>query len=192
VVSRRDRADADGEISAAERDRHGRKADFVGLNYYFRGRVTALPAPLTPRIPVLDFLPATSYQAPTNPGGAPCPTVCSEHGAEIYPKGFRQVLNTAGGYGLPVYVTESGIADGDDDQRPAFLRSHLRQLRRAIRRDGVDARGFFHWSLTDNLEWVYGYEPKFGLYSFDPETLERSPRPSARLYARIARRNALP
>ncbi|MBK5117419.1 MAG: family 1 glycosylhydrolase [Thermoleophilia bacterium] len=65
-------------------------------------------------------------------------------------------------------------------------------MRRAIRRDGVDARGFFQWSLTDNLEWVYGFGPKFGLYSVDSATLERSPRPSARLYGRIARRNALP
>jgi beta-glucosidase/6-phospho-beta-glucosidase/beta-galactosidase len=102
------------------------------------------------------------------------------------------VLGTADSYGLPIYVTETGIADGDDDQRAGYLKSHLRQLRRAIRRDGVDARGLFHWSLTDNLEWVYGYEPKFGLYSFDPETLRRTPRPSARLYARVARRNALP
>ncbi|MBK5117420.1 MAG: glycoside hydrolase family 1 protein, partial [Thermoleophilia bacterium] len=118
-------ADADGEISAAERDRHGRKADFVGLNYYFRGRVTALPGPLTPLIPVLDFLPATSYSSPSDPLAPPCPTSCSEHGAEIYPQGFREVLGTAGSYGLPVYVTENGIADGDDDQRPAYLRSHL-------------------------------------------------------------------
>ena len=185
-------ADADGEISEAERDRHGRKADFVGLNYYFRGRVTALPGPLTPLIPVLDFLPATSYSSPSDPSAPPCPTSCSEHGAEIYPRGFREVLGTAGSYGLPVYVTENGIADADDDQRPAYLRSHLKQLRRAIRRDGVDARGFFQWSLTDNLEWVYGFGPKFGLYSVDSATLERSPRPSARLYGRIARRNALP
>lgn len=183
---------ADGAIGPEESAIHGRKADFVGLNYYFRGRVTGLSTPLTPQIPVLDFLPATSYQAPTNPSGPPCPTTCSEHGAEIYPEGFREVLGAAGSYGLPVYVTETGIADEDDDQRPRYLRSHLRQLRRAIRRDGVDARGLFHWSLTDNLEWVYGYEPKFGLYSVDPRTLARTPRPSARLYGRIARRNALP
>ena len=53
-------------------------------------------------------------------------------------------------------------------------------------------RGYFQWSLTDNLEWVYGYQPKFGLYSFDPDTLQRTPRPSATLYARIANQNALP
>jgi beta-glucosidase/6-phospho-beta-glucosidase/beta-galactosidase len=89
-------------------------------------------------------------------------------------------------------VTENGIADADDNQRPAYLMDHLRQLRLAIREDDADVRGYFHWSLIDNLEWVYGYQPKFGLYSFDPETLKRTPRPSARVYARIADRNALP
>ena len=89
-------------------------------------------------------------------------------------------------------MTENGIADSDDDQRRDYLSDHLRQLRLAIDEDGADVRGYFQWSLIDNLEWVYGYEPKFGLYSFDPETLERTPRPSARLYAEIASENALP
>ena len=53
-------------------------------------------------------------------------------------------------------------------------------------RDGVaDVRGFFHWSLTDNFEWAEGHRLKFGLYAYDRQTLERRPRPSARLYARI-------
>jgi len=65
-------------------------------------------------------------------------------------------------------------------------------LRRAIRDRLARVRGYFYWSLTDNLEWSSGYGPKFGLYSFDPRTLRRRARGSARLYARIARRNALP
>ncbi len=184
--------DGDGAIGAGEADLHRPKADFIGLNYYFRGRVADAGAPLTSSIPILDFLPSTAYATPAQPSLPPCPSACSELGAEIYPEGFRQVLGTAGDYGLPVYVTENGIADADDDQRPQYLLDHLRQMRLAIRADDVDVRGYFHWSLTDNLEWVYGYRPKFGLYSYDPETLKRTARPSARLYGRIARRNALP
>jgi beta-galactosidase len=185
-------ANADGAISADEAGVHARKADFVGVNYYTRGRVTALPNPLTPVIPILDFLPTTTYANPTDPSLPPCPTTCSELGAEIHPEGFRQVIGGAAGYGLPVYVTENGIADSDDDQRPAYLSDHLRQVLLAIEEDGADVRGYFHWSLVDNFEWVYGYEPKFGLYSFDPRTLVRTPRPSAGLYSEIASENALP
>jgi len=185
-------ANADGEISAGEDGLHARKADFVGLNYYFRGRVTATGFPLTPAIPILDFIPATSYASPADPSLPPCPTTCSELGAEIYPQGFRDVIGTAASYELPVYVTENGIADSNDDQRPGYLTDHLRQLALAIRDDRADVRGYFQWSLVDNFEWVYGYQPKFGLYSFDSRTLERTPRPSAALYSEIARDNALP
>jgi beta-galactosidase len=185
-------ANGDGVISGTEAGVHPPKADFVGVNYYLRGRVLGLGNSLTPVIPILDFLPSTSYASPADPSLPPCPTTCSELGAEIYPEGFREVVGTAAGYGLPVYVTENGIADADDDQRPAYLTDHLRQLRLAIEEDGADVRGYFEWSLTDNLEWVFGYGPKFGLYSFDPDTLERTARPSAGLYAEIASENALP
>src|SRR3954469_3216119 len=106
--------DADGVIQGGERRRHGRKADFIGVNYYFRGRVSALGSPLTPAIPVLDFLPATDYRSALHPDRAPCPTTCSEFGNELYPDGLTQVLATAGRYGVPIYVTETGIADADD------------------------------------------------------------------------------
>ena len=53
-------------------------------------------------------------------------------------------------------------------------------------------RGNFEWSLVDNFEWSAGYAEKFGLYSFNPRTLKRRERPSARFYARVARANALP
>jgi beta-glucosidase/6-phospho-beta-glucosidase/beta-galactosidase len=185
-------ANADGQISGAEDGIHAPKADFVGLNYYFRGRVTASGGPLTPAIPILDFIPATTYASPADPGLPPCPTTCSELGAEIYPQGFREVIGTAADFGLPVYVTENGIADSNDDQRPAYLADHLGQMALAINADGADVRGYFHWSLVDNLEWVYGYQPKFGLYSFEPETLRRTPRPSAALYAGVAGQNAIP
>lgn len=188
----RDR-DADGIVDPGERNRaNAGKADFVGLNYYFRGRVTGLPATLTSRIPLLDFIPATGYQSATNPGGAACPTTCTEFGWEIYPEGFRQVLKIAGGYGLPVIVTENGISDSNDDQRAAYLTSHLEAMRQAMRAGEADVRGYFHWSLVDNFEWAVGYTQRFGLFGYDPLTLKRFARPSSRLYARIARTGELP
>ncbi len=184
-------ANADGRVERGERDRHPRKADFVGVNYYFRGRVTGLGASLSRSIPILDFVPRTTWRWLRDPAAPPCPTVCSDFGSEIFPEGFGRVLREAGSFGLPVYVTENGIADADDDLRPAFLRSHLRVLRRAMRDRVARVRGYFEWSLVDNLEWSDGFAPKFGLFSFDPVTLERTARPSARLFSRIARSGRL-
>ena len=57
--------------------------------------------------------------------------------------------------GKPIYVTENGLPDADDDQRPRFLLTHLAQVHRAIA-EGVDVRGYYHWSFTDNFEWAGG------------------------------------
>jgi len=45
--------------------------------------------------------------------------------------------------------------------------------------DGIDLRGYFHWSLMDNFEWAQGYMPQFGLVAVDRETQARTPKPSA-------------
>ena len=102
------------------------------------------------------------------------------------------MLKTAGGYGRPVFVTENGISDSNEDQRPEYLRTHLRAMRDSMRAGEADVRGYFHWSLVDNFEWSLGYTQKFGLFSYDPATLQRRMRPSARLYARTARTGKLP
>jgi beta-glucosidase/6-phospho-beta-glucosidase/beta-galactosidase len=184
----------DGKVTPAERHpKLAGRADFIGVNYYFRGRVTGLAGSISPHIPVLDFLPATTYRSPAAPSAPECPTKCSgDHGSEIYPRGFRTVLAEAGGYGLPVVVTENGIGTSDDAQRRAYLRSHLRAMRNAMRAKEAHVLGYFQWSLTDNLEWNLGYRQHFGLYGFDPETLERRERGSARLYAGVAESGELP
>ena len=85
---------------------------------------------------------------------------------------------------------ENGVADDDDDIRSVFIKKHLYFIHKAIE-EGVDVKGYFYWSLIDNFEWSYGWEPKFGLYSVDRETFKRKARPSAKVYAKIARTNKL-
>jgi beta-glucosidase/6-phospho-beta-glucosidase/beta-galactosidase len=96
--------------------------------------------------------------------GFPAPV--TDFGTVIYPQGFRVVLDEVAPYGLPIVITENGVADADDDQRPRFIVEHLYALGQAID-DGLDIRGYYHWSLLDNFEWVSGYCPQFGLVHVD-------------------------
>lgn len=114
----------------------------------------------------------------------------SDMGWAVYPRGLEEILGDLKRFNLPIYVTENGIADADDDQRANFISDHLAATWRAIQ-SGADVRGYFHWSLLDNFEWAHGFGPRFGLVGVDYETLERRIRPSAFVYARIASRNAL-
>jgi beta-glucosidase len=103
---------------------------------------------------------------------------------------MRQVLNDLKPYGKPVYITENGIATSDDAVRAKYLTDILANVHGAIE-DGVDVRGYFHWTNTDNFEWARGYTVHFGLIGVDRKTLERTMRPSGKLYAGIAAANAL-
>jgi beta-glucosidase len=82
----------------------------------------------------------------------------------------------------PIYITENGCAYPDevgveDSDRIEFIESHLHATARAIA-DGVDVRGYFHWSLLDNFEWARGYAPRFGLVHVDYATQVRTPKAS--------------
>ena len=56
---------------------------------------------------------------------------------------------------------------------------------------GIDIRGYIHWSLLDNFEWVDGYRTRFGLHYVDYKTLKRTPKLSASFYKKVIARNAL-
>jgi len=111
-------------------------------------------------------------------------------GWEIYPEGLYRILHDLKKFNLPIYITENGIADAKDEKRANFISDHLVSVWRALQED-VDVRGYFYWSLLDNFEWARGFGPRFGLVAIDYETMERSVRPSAEVYAKIAKRNAL-
>src|SRR5215207_8186030 len=167
------------------------KADWIGVNHYSPARAEALPGSVSSSVPLFDFVPHVTYRGHGNPEGPTCPTTCSDFGWEIDPAGLRNVVNEAASYGKPAYVTENGIDDPEDDQRPEYLRGYLRSLHEAMTA-GADVRGYFHWSLVDNFEWAEGFDARFGLYGYDPRTLRRTERPSARLYGQIARTGAVP
>lgn len=99
-------------------------------------------------------------------------------------------------YGLPVYITENGLANTDfvhadgkvhDPQRIDFTRGYLRQLQRAAREG--HARGYFHWSILDNFEWAEGYSMRFGLVHVDFATQRRTPKDSYWWYKDVIAKN---
>ena len=152
--------------------------DFFGINYYSRDVVH-----FDPRAMMAGRLP---YRAEP-PADAPR----SDLGWEIYPEGLGQLVRTwASRSKLPIYITENGLADADDSRRTSFITDHLSQLAGAIA-DGIDVRGYYHWSLLDNFEWADGYAPRFGLVEMNYETGERCVRPSGMHYARIARKRSV-
>jgi beta-glucosidase len=90
--------------------------------------------------------------------------------------------------GVPIVVTENGIATHDDTRRIAYTGDALRHLGLAMA-DGIDVRGYLHWSLLDNYEWGH-WEPTFGLIALDRETFVRTPKPSLGWLGSVARENA--
>ncbi|MBT2480115.1 family 1 glycosylhydrolase [Streptomyces sp. ISL-94] len=107
---------------------------------------------------------------------------------EYYPQALEQAVRytwqTTGG--VPILVTENGIATTDDTRRSDYTRTALHGLRAAMD-DGIDVRGYIHWSLLDNFEWVAGYKPTFGLVAVDRHTFARTPEPSAHWLGALAR-----
>ena len=109
---------------------------------------------------------------------------------EFYPEGITCCLERLSELDLPIYITENGIPDDDDDQRPRHLLTHLHQVWHAVQRC-YPVMGYYHWTLVDNFEWAEGWTLRFGLIALDPRTQVRTPRLSAQLYADLTRANAI-
>ena len=60
------------------------------------------------------------------------------------------------------------------------------------RSEGVDVRGYYHWSIYDNFEWSLGFVPRFGLYTVDDTTYARTPTEGATVFGQIAQGRKLP
>ena len=166
------------------------KADYFGVNYYSQGIVIGYGGLSVPSLPIVKGYPEFSPLLNVVLGGCLPGTECSDTAQIINPAGLRDVLDIADSYGIPLWVTESGLADAADANRASYTVRHLAVINKASA-DGMDIRGYTAWSLTDNLEWVLGSDPRYGLYSYDPVTLERTPRPSVSLIHDIFSGNAI-
>jgi beta-glucosidase len=84
--------------------------------------------------------------------------------------------------GRPLLICEHGVGTADDAWRCDVLRTSLAVVESAID-DGIDVRGFFHWTGVDNYEWNHGFDVQFGCF-----TRDREPRGSAELLKEYAAR----
>lgn len=128
-------------------------SDLIGFSYYNAHGVGRdrgfVPYPRNARVGPLDYAPWSEGLAPV----------------------LRRLADELPG--RPLLIAEHGVGTDDDAWRAAVLRESLGYVAEAIT-DGIDVRGFFHWTGVDNYEWNHGYDVPFGLFSRD-----REPRPSA-------------
>jgi beta-glucosidase len=149
--------------------------DFFGLNYYFRYFVKLSPG-------ALEMVEVTPGPGPRSELGGSQPV------GDSPPEALLLLMREARRrYGLPIYVTEAGIADAAGTMRGPLIRGQLEAILRA-RAEGIPVEGYFHWSLMDNFEWEKGYRPRFGLFRVDRETLARTPAGGADVFAALAPR----
>jgi beta-glucosidase len=137
-----------------------RYQDFLGVNYYFTDHYTGLLHRINPKTPLSDL------------------------GWYMEPEGLYPILLRAWAhYKKPIIVTENGVADAKDQHRRWWIEESIIAMERTIS-EGVDIKGYFHWSLLDNFEWADGWWPKFGLVAVDREHgMKRTIRPSAKWFA---------
>ena len=154
------------------------RCDYVGVNYYSDTLISAH------RGVVIPIINAAIYQDNLKAYSPSDDRATTDFAWDIYPEGLGAVLDEAATYGRPIIITENGIADASDANRPRFLLEHLYQLGWAKQR-GVDVRGYFHWALVDNFEWANGFCPRFGLYTYDKATGARTARASVATYHRV-------
>ena len=137
-----------------------RADDFIGVQTYTRFRI----GPEGPRSPGHDWSDWTRETEETD--------LTTQMGYEYYPQALggaiRRAWKSTGG--IPILVTENGIATSIDEKRIAYMDTALREVQ-ACMAEGIDVRSYLHWSLLDNFEWAFGYTPTFGLVAVDRQNL---------------------
>lgn len=169
-------------IGAGDMQLIAQPLDFFGVNIYQSApvRATGDNEEGFERVPFPTGHPITAFNWPITPEA-------------LYwgPKFFYER------YGKPIVISENGIScrdvvslDGNvhDAARIDFTQRYLRMLHEAVT-DGVDVRGYFHWSILDNFEWAAGYRERFGLIHVDYETQVRTLKDSAAWYRKVIETN---
>jgi beta-glucosidase len=148
----------------------GAFADFLGVNYYSRDMIKGV------------WKPGQLFGDRSVAEGS----IINDLGWEIYPEGLTRLCTEVyKKYQLPIFITENGTCDANDDFRAVFIYDHLSALTKAQKEEGVTIERYYHWSLLDNFEWAEGNSARFGLYHTDYETQVRTLRKSGAYFRDI-------
>lgn len=170
------------EITEADMQLVSRPIDYLGINWYLRhvvdaeGRIISVPA-----------------ARETLMGWEICPAALTRMLVMMH----GEYNGTRGNKLPPLYITENGAALQDDAtatgvhdvERMQYTYDHIAALE-AASLQGVDIRGYFAWSLMDNLEWSLGFTKTFGIVHVDRKTLKRTVKDSALWYRAAIRANS--
>ncbi|GFN90101.1 lactase-phlorizin hydrolase-like [Plakobranchus ocellatus] len=165
--------------------------DFLGINHYTSHLVGDKPRP--------DSWENYEQDQDVDIKADPCWPSTQADWLKVNPWGLRNILRWARDHynDPPIFITESGRpddADLNDDGRIYYYNNYINEVLKAIKLDGVNVKGYTAWSLMDNLEWTSGYFAKFGLYSvdFNSPNRTRTPRASAAFYHRLIANHGFP
>jgi beta-glucosidase len=180
-----------GFVKASELAEIATPIDWLGINYYTpnriespsetdKGFIVGQNTDVYPGMPDVTFVP----QEPR-----------TSMGWEIHASSMTTTLQETANRlpGVPLYVTENGgafkddeLVEGhiDDQDRINYYLNHINAALDA-RDAGVDLRGFYAWSLFDNLEWAEGWKMTFGIVHVNQQTMERTPKASARMFKHL-------
>lgn len=174
-------------IKPGDLDAIGAPTDFLGVNYYSRSLLQAIPG---------KEMQAGCYQR-----GNISSQNKTDSGWEIYPEGLYDLLLRLNHEYHPkkMFIAENGAhyddvfsPDGtiNDTGRQEYVRKHLAITQRAIQ-TGVPVEGYYLWSFLDNFEWRHAYQRRFGIVYVDFETQKRTPKQSALWYRQVIVNNGL-
>ncbi|KAG8375752.1 hypothetical protein BUALT_Bualt10G0133000 [Buddleja alternifolia] len=195
------------EITPEEFEMIKGSIDFLGLNYY-----TAYYATNNPNPQGRDgYIKDQHVKLLTKRNGKPIgPVASGSSWLNIVPWGIHKLLKYVKDTYidhhklLPIYVTENGVDEDNDPKKTCtgaccdpvrikYHQDHLANIRKAMRKDGVDVKGYFAWSYADNFEWAQGYMARFGIMYIDYKNdLARCPKDSAVWFSKFLTRNPPP
>lgn len=169
------------------------KVDYIGLSYYM---TNAVKSGVEISGDGLDGF----------PGSVDNPYVKkSDWGWQIDPVGLRYALNLLyERYQIPLFIVENGFGaidkieeDGtiQDDYRIAYLKAHIKEMKKAVIDDGVDLIGYTPWGCIDCVSFTTGeMKKRYGFIYVDKDnegkgTLKRMKKKSFDWYKEVIKSN---